>query len=1060
MKTIFGLRMAFVVLSQVGLVAFADTVAESGVEEAWQGREVALEGDVCVHLTSDKPLVDCKVNLTGERAWLYLDAVKPSVVVSDFLGQVTVDGAPADIAKNVRIAEYGAGTVLIPNGIDVCNRALTVFSGENFSGSSRTVAIQDAVTDLGAFDNNIRSLKLRKGFMATLANNPDGTGYSRVFIASDGDLDIPVLPEGFVTKDDSGRSFVSYIRVMKWQWVSKKGWAGSDQGQMERLNVTHYYGWDAGGPTDRIDREYVPHRHHIGWPGFDQIKSRDNVSHVLGHNEPDNTGDAREHPASPLEIIREWRDFMRTGLRVGSPAPTSIWGSWLKDFFNLADSLNYRVDFVVYHQYEHTPDFKSRVNKAVEVSKGRPVWVTEWNNGANWTTGNEGDWPDKSGQQCDAYGAPVPGAANVTLPATLANQEVQLEYMKKALQNIDECDALERTNFYTWVQDARSVELNGVKTLAGQYFADYPSKVAFSKAKEYEHVWKIAPPLPELGFSDDFKSVKISWYDHNGETGVSYTVYRRQDDSKEWLPAAVLELGKDYEAGGTVVFESPIDCAERCRYRVSATAYNGTVSKNSRIMMVYRDNEVTAPDVQCSAPDPTTVKVEWSDVPGARGYRVDRRLVASPSAPEGDTDFDVVLKATDKTSFSDVNVSKGCTYAYRVAVLSNNADTPVSEPVSVKTPDIDNAPEGVFNFFAASSDGKVVLTWDKTYRTTWSVERADRPEGAWNLLEEGVSKTSFEDTSVQNGQTYYYRLLPSRLGLAGEYSEPVEASPREGNYVYVPFNEGKFAKARDCFGGNTLLLNDGAYWTDDRNGNGRAAVALPSGKESYVSLPKGIMKGVSDFTVLLWVKPGKTGGRIFDFGSGTSRFMILNYAGGKFRYKLTDGTKTVDRNDIAGRMEEGAWNHVALSQTGETVKLYLNGEEIASISGALAPSLLGNTSDNFLGKSQWPNDPHPDFSYDDLYIYKKGLAQSEIKDLMAQNGSSDVVTVLDGDGSLLNVEGGRGEIVVSSSCEVDVRVVALSGITVADFRLNEGMRRISGLAKGIYIVNGKKISVY
>lgn len=222
MKTIFGLRMAFVVLSQVWLAAFADTVAESGVAEAWQGREVTLEGDVCVHLISDKPLVDCKVNLTGERAWLYLDAVKPSVVVSDFLGQVTVDGAPADIAKNVRIAEYGAGTVVIPNGIDVCNRALTVFSGENFSGSSRTVAIQDAVTDLGAFDNNIRSLKLRKGFMATLANNPDGTGYSRVFIASDGDLDIPVLPGGFVTKDDSGRSFVSYIRVITYMCLSTR----------------------------------------------------------------------------------------------------------------------------------------------------------------------------------------------------------------------------------------------------------------------------------------------------------------------------------------------------------------------------------------------------------------------------------------------------------------------------------------------------------------------------------------------------------------------------------------------------------------------------------------------------------------------------------------------------------------------------------------------------------------------------------------------------------------------------------------------------------------------
>lgn len=980
--------------------AWGESVTADMTADVVTGRQLDVTGKADVHITSSSPLVNSTVNLNGEYAWLFLDAVKPTRTVSDYLRFITIDGQPADISTNVRIAEYGAGSVLIPNGIDICNRALTVYTEESFGGDSRTVAIQEPVTDLGKFDNNIRSLRLRKGFIATIANNPDGTGYSRCFIASDNDLEIPVLPEGFVTKDNSGRSFISYIRVMKWQWVSKKGWSGSDQSQMERLNVTHYYGWDAGGPTDRIDREYVPHRHHIGWPGFDQIKSRDNVSHVLGHNEPDNTGDVKEHPASPLEIIREWPEFMRTGLRAGSPAPTSIWGSWLPNFFALADSLNYRVDFVVYHQYEHTADFKSRVNKAVEVSRGRPVWITEWNNGANWTTGNENDWPDKTGLQCDADGNPVENAASVTLPATLANQNVQLEYMKKALANIDACDKLERTNFYTWVQDARSVELNGKKTLAGQYFADYPSKVGFSKASEYEHVWKIAPPLPSLGFSDDFKTARLSWYDHNGETGKSYTVYRCDDDNDTWNPVKTLVLGTDYQAGKTVVFEDPVKCEKRYRYRVRASAYNGEESLYSRIQTVWRDNNVEAVDIRCSASEPTTVRVEWTETDGARAYRLERRLVSSPNNAEGEKEFSVIKPSTTDKSYSDTNVKELSTYAYRVTVLSNAETSPVSDVAEVRTPSLSSAPEGVFNLFAASGDKKVTLVWDKTYRTTWDIERAESETGPWQTVATGVSATTWSDKNVENGSTYYYRLTPDRFGKKGDFSETKTASPQEGNFSYVPFVEGKFFDAYDYFNGGKSTLSSGTYWAEDRHGNAKSAVGLKSGKNAYISLPTGILKTLSDFTISLWLKrTGDNVGRIIDFGSGHNTQMLLDYGYNNksgFRYKLRVGSKNSNM-DASFNLEKNRWYNITLSQEAGTLSLYVDGELVETFRNQPDPSEMGNTNQNWLGRSQWHDngDPYPDYCYDDFYIFNRAMTGEEVRRLMDAEGVSEVEEIFE-----------------------------------------------------------------
>ena len=49
-----------------------------------------------------------------------------------------------------------------------------------------------------------------------MAVNADGTGKSQVFIASETDIEIHSLPESL-------QSNVSFIRVLPWNWVSKKG---------------------------------------------------------------------------------------------------------------------------------------------------------------------------------------------------------------------------------------------------------------------------------------------------------------------------------------------------------------------------------------------------------------------------------------------------------------------------------------------------------------------------------------------------------------------------------------------------------------------------------------------------------------------------------------------------------------------------------------------------------------------------------------------------------------------------------------------------------------------
>ena len=150
-----------------------------------------------------------------------------------------------------------------------------------------------------------------------------------MFIASDEDLEIPVM-QGEL------RGKASFIRVFRWQWPSKKGWAGGSNYEYSLVNATWFYAWN-GGDYTRTNQEYSPQRHHEAgssydgtttkgaWPGWDEINGRDaNSTHVLGNNEPDNTGDNREVYLPIDQTVDAHPGLFGSGIRIGCFATTSL----------------------------------------------------------------------------------------------------------------------------------------------------------------------------------------------------------------------------------------------------------------------------------------------------------------------------------------------------------------------------------------------------------------------------------------------------------------------------------------------------------------------------------------------------------------------------------------------------------------------------------------------------------------------------------------------------------------------------------------------------------------
>jgi hypothetical protein len=160
-----------------------------------------------------------------------------------------------------------------------------------------------------------------------------------------------------------------------------------------------------------------------------------------------------------------------------------------------------------------------------------------------------------------------------------------------------------------------------------------------------------------------------------------------------------------------------------------------------------------------------------------------------------------------------------------------------------------------------------------------------------------------------------------------------------------------------------------------------------NGTNTYVDLPIGTaLAGMSDITLGTFVNFSNTGGswqRIFDFGTGTTNYMFLTPrqgTGGPIRFAIR--TATVGEQGVnAPTMVPLGWHHVAvvIESATMTIKLYLDGEQVASGATALLPKDLGVTTQNWLGRSQWTADAYLTGSLDEFRIFNRALSAAEVR---------------------------------------------------------------------------------
>ncbi|MFT3787364.1 MAG: alginate lyase family protein [Tepidisphaeraceae bacterium] len=373
------------------------------------------------------------------------------------------------------------------------------------------------------------------------------------------------------------------------------------------------------------------------------------------------------------------------------------------------------------------------------------------------------------------------------------------------------------------------------------------------------------------------------------------------------------------------------------------------------------------------------VNLTWSAVSGATsGYTLLR--TTNVNGP-----YETIATRLTGTSFADTGRVAGTTYYYAVTVANAGGDSARSPVASVVAlPPLPGAPANVSA--KPTSSGVITLSWTAGLdAASYTVSRATTPGGPYAVIASKLTTTTYADAGRAIGITYYY--VVTSVNASGAAASSEVAVTHSDLLVRLKLDESTGTAAADATGhGWTGTLTNGPVWT-----TGRASGAVQfDGVDDYVSLPAGVVNGLTTATFAMWVNVSTfaTWARLFDFGTDTTNYLFLapQYTAtapntAKLRFGIRTPSVAEQQITSTVAMPAGTWAHVAVVLNGSVGTLYLNGVQAGQTTNlTLNPSSLGNTTLNYLGKSQWA-DPYLTGSLDDFRIYNRALTSAEVSSL-------------------------------------------------------------------------------
>jgi hypothetical protein len=190
----------------------------------------------------------------------------------------------------------------------------------------------------------------------------------------------------------------------------------------------------------------------------------------------------------------------------------------------------------------------------------------------------------------------------------------------------------------------------------------------------------------------------------------------------------------------------------------------------------------------------------------------------------------------------------------------------------------------------------------------------------------------------------------------------------------------------DLQGNFDMTLNNGVGYSTSYGGE-----LVFDGVDDYGNIASGFMTGLTNATFTTWFFYEDNGRwtRVWDFGADTNNYVFLTPRNGQ----SYGGTYAIDTLRVAYRVGGGgetlvnmptsltnnSWNEVTVTFSGTTMTMYHNGSSIGSVTNGNTLPNLGTTSNNYMGKAQFP-DPYYQGDIGIFFVYDACLSATDVND--------------------------------------------------------------------------------
>ena len=253
----------------------------------------------------------------------------------------------------------------------------------------------------------------------------------------------------------------------------------------------------------------------------------------------------------------------------------------------------------------------------------------------------------------------------------------------------------------------------------------------------------------------------ITWAPVSGAT--SYTLYRATSSGAE----------ASYRSGitGSSFTDTGLINGTTYYYKLTASNSAGESGRSSEVS-AQPTTPATPPATPTSVsatPGNTQAVVSWTPVSGATSYTLYRGTSSGNET--------IYRSGITGSSFTDTGLTNGTTYYYKLTASNAAGESGRSSEVSAQPTAPVTPPATPTGVSATPGNAQATVAWSPVSGAkSYTLYRATSP-GAEATYRTGLTGSSFIDTGLTNGATYYYKLTASNSAGTSSLSVEVSANP-------------------------------------------------------------------------------------------------------------------------------------------------------------------------------------------------------------------------------------------------------------------------------------------